>query len=251
MLLENKVALITGASRDIGEATAHTFARAGAAVVLAARDAEALDRIAKQINEDGGTALAVPTDVADEAQVIQMVQAAVERFGRLDVAFNNAGGAPGYEKALLVDVPVDIWEGVVNVNLRGTYLCMRHEVPAMLDNGGGAIVNSSSVAGIRGGASQQTPLVAAKHGLEGLTKAAARDYADQGIRVNSVVVGTVPSRRWRDLRSEEYQENVINAVPMKRFGRAEEVAAAALWLCSDQASYTTGSTIVVDGGLTA
>jgi NAD(P)-dependent dehydrogenase (short-subunit alcohol dehydrogenase family) len=243
-LLAGKVAIITGASRGIGAAAARAFAAAGAAVVLAARDESALTLVAEEITAGGGRALVVPTDVGDPGAVERLVGKTTEAFGRLDGAFNNAGA--GHMPKPLADVAVDDFDSVVRTHLRGVFLCMKYEIPAMLASGGGAIVNMSSGAGLRGvrgiGA-----YVASKHGIIGLTKSAALDYATQGIRVNAVAPGPIASKRLTRL-SDEQLSPVARAVPMQRVGRPEEVAAAAIWLCSDQASFITGATIPIDGG---
>lgn len=242
-LLAGKVAIITGASRGIGAAAARAFAEAGAAVVLAARDESALAAVAEQITASGGRALVLPTDVGDPGAVERLVAKTTEVFGRLDAAFNNAGA--GHMPKPLADVAVDDFDSVVRTHLRGVFLCMKYEIPAMLASGG-AIVNMSSGAGLRGvrgiGA-----YVASKHGIIGLTKSAALDYATQGIRVNAVAPGPIATKRLTGL-SDEQLSPVARAIPMQRVGRPEEVAATVVWLCSDQASFITGATIPIDGG---
>ncbi|HLZ68432.1 MAG TPA: glucose 1-dehydrogenase [Dehalococcoidia bacterium] len=244
-LLAGTVAIITGASRGIGAATARAFAAAGASVVLAARDQAALAGVEQSITRAGGSALAVPTDVGDAAAVERLVQITCERFGRLDAAFNNAGGS-GHPPTPLADVAVEAFDSAVRVNLRGAFLCMKYEIPAMLAGGGGAIVNMSSTAGFRG-VPGLAAYVSTKHGIIGLTQAAALDYAQRGIRVNAVAPGPILSERLAAL-SDEQRAPVVRAVPMQRIGRPEEVAATVAWLCSDRASFITGETIAVDGG---
>ena len=243
-LLEGKVAIITGASRGIGAVAARAFAEAGAAVVLAARDAGALAAVAAQITAGGGRALAVPTDVGDPGAVERLVGETTAAFGRLDAAFNNAAGG-GHPPTPLADVPVDAFDAAVRVNLRGVFLCMKYEIPAMLAGGGGAIVNMSSGAGLRG-VPRIGAYVASKHGVIGLTKSAALDYAAHGIRVNAVAPGPIDTKRLAI--TEGQRERIVGAVPLQRVGRPEEVAAAVVWLCSDQASFITGAAIPVDGG---
>jgi NAD(P)-dependent dehydrogenase (short-subunit alcohol dehydrogenase family) len=243
-LLEHKVAIITGASRGIGAAAARTFARAGAAVVLAAREERAMASVAQEIVAAGGQALVVPTDVGDPASVEQLVRQTIEAYGHLDAAFNNAGD--GHLPTPLADIAVDDFDRVLKVNLRGVFLAMRHEIPAMLESGGGAIVNMSSTAGLRG-VRGIAPNVAAKHGIIGLTNSAALDYAGQNIRVNAVAPGPILTDRIRQLR-EEAREPIIRAVPVGRIGQAEEVGALVAWLCSEQAAFVTGATIPIDGG---
>ena len=242
--MKGKVALVTGASRGIGEAVARAFSRAGAHVVVAARDGAALDRLAADLDKREQRAIAVPTDVSDEEAVAQLVDRAVAEFGRLDFACNNA--ASGYPPTPLADIPVEAFDGTLAVSLRGVFLCLRHEIPAMLETGGGAIVNTSSTAGLQGVAGL-APYVSAKHGLEGLTKAAALDYAARGVRVNSVAPGPILTDALARAGTAA-QEAAAAAMPVKRVGQPDEVAAAIVWLCSDQASFITGSTLVIDGG---
>jgi NAD(P)-dependent dehydrogenase (short-subunit alcohol dehydrogenase family) len=239
-----KVALVAGASRGIGEATARAFADAGAAVVLAARDAEALDSVAATIRAAGGQALAVPTDVGDAAAVEHLVQRTMDTFGRLDAAFNNATDGP--RPAPLADIDPDGFDRALRGNIRGTFLGMKYQIPAMLSGGGGAIVNMASLAGLWGVANL-AGYVAGKAGIVGLTKVAALDYADQGIRVNVVAPGPILTHHLR-AAGEEAQRQAGRSTPMGRIGQAEEVAAAVVWLCSDQASFITGVTLPIDGG---
>jgi NAD(P)-dependent dehydrogenase (short-subunit alcohol dehydrogenase family) len=239
--LEGKVALVTGASRGIGAAVARAFSAAGASVALAARDEAALDRLAAEL----GDALALPTDVADADAVARMVEATVARFGRLDVACNNAAGG-GHPPTPLADVDVAAFDSACAVNLRGVFLAMKHEIPAMLNTGGGAIVNMSSTAGVQavGGLAAY---VSTKHGLEGLTKVAALDYAAAGVRVNAIAPGPILTDNLARAGTAG-QQAAAAAMPMRRVGQPEEVAAAAVWLCSDEAAFVTGTTLVIDGG---
>ena len=243
-LLAGKVAIVTGASRGIGAVAARAFAAAGAAVVLAARDEGALSALAGQITASGGRALALPTDVGDPGAVERLVGATTDAFGRLDAAFNNAAGG-GHPPTPLADVAVEDFDRLVRVTFRGVFLCMKYEIAAMLAGGGGAIVNMSSTAGLRGvpGIGAYT---ASKHGVLGLTKSAALDYASRGVRVNAVAPGPIGSKPLQ--LTDEQRERLVGAVPLRRVGRPEEVAAAVVWLCSDQASFITGATIPIDGG---
>ncbi len=243
-LLEHKVAIITGASKGIGAATARAFAQAGAAVVLAARDEQALAGVAGEIVAGGGRALVVPTDVSEPAAVERLVQRALDAFGRLDAAFNNAGD--GHRPTPLADIAVEDFDRVVAVNLRGIFLAMKYEIPAMLASGGGAIVNMSSTAGLRA-VPGIASYVAAKHGIVGVTEAAALDYSGRNIRVNAVAPGPIFTHRLQ-MMSDEARTQFAHTVPMDRLGLPEEVAALAAWLCSDQASFITGAVIPVDGG---
>jgi NAD(P)-dependent dehydrogenase (short-subunit alcohol dehydrogenase family) len=244
-MLEGRRAIVTGASRGIGAEIATAMARAGAAVVLAARDAEALARVAAEIAETGGRALAVPTDVSDPAAVDRMVAAAVEEWGGLDVAVNNAAGG-GHAPTPLADVSADHFRSALAISLEGVFHSLKHEIPAMLETGGGAIVNMASTAGLEavGGLAGY---VSAKHGLIGLTKVAALDYAAQGIRVNAIAPGPILTERLQ-AAGEEMQHRAGMAMPMRRIGQPAEIAAAAVWLCSDHASFITGATLAIDGG---
>lgn len=243
-LLAGKVAVVVGASRGIGATTARAFAAAGAAVVLAARDESALSSVVRDIQAAGGRALAVPTDIAEPSAVERLIQRTLDTYGRLDVAFNNAASGPA--PAPLAEIPLEGFDHAVQVNLRGVFLAMKHEIPAMLASGGGAIVNMSSTAGLRG-VPGIAAYVATKHAILGLTETAALDYAERNIRVNAVAPGPILTDRLSSL-PEQARELVSRAVPMRRIGRPEEVAATVTWLCSDQASFITGATIAIDGG---
>jgi len=242
--LTGKIALITGASRGIGAAAARNFAAAGATVVLAARDAAALAAVERDIIASGGRALAVPTDVGDPAAVERLVARTLDAYGRLDAAFNNAGD--GHRPTPLADIAVDDFDRVVRAHLTGVFLCLKYEIPAMLKGGGGAIVNMSSTAGLRG-VRGIASYVAAKHGIIGLTESAALDYAAQNVRVNAVAPGPILSHRLAGLPAEA-RDGAARAVPMQRLGLPEEVAATAVWLCSAHASFITGATLPIDGG---
>jgi NAD(P)-dependent dehydrogenase (short-subunit alcohol dehydrogenase family) len=243
-LLRDKVAIITGASRGIGAETARAFSRAGATVVLAARNPEALESLRDELRTQGAEALAVATDVTDPAAVESLVEQTVSKYGRLDAAFNNAGG--GHMPVALHEIAIDDFDRLISLNLRGVFLSMKYEIAAMLQTGGGSIVNMSSTAGLRG-ARGLGDYVAAKHGVVGLTQAAALDYAARDVRVNAVAPGPILNDRMASL-SDEQRLPIGQSVPMGRIGRAEEVAATVLWLCSDFASFVTGVTLPIDGG---
>jgi NAD(P)-dependent dehydrogenase (short-subunit alcohol dehydrogenase family) len=245
--MAGKVAIITGASRGIGAATARAFAAAGASVVLAARDSQALASVESEISVAGGRALAVPTDVGDPAAVERLVGETTDAFGRLDAAFNNAGG--GHRPTPLVDLDVEDFDGVLKVNLRGVFLCLKHEIPAIIATGGGAIVNMSSTAGVEAVAGL-AGYVSAKRAIEGLTRVAALDYAEVGVRVNAIAPGPILTDQLRGAGAEAQRAAAV-AVPMRRIGHPDEVAAAAVWLCSGAAAFVTGTTLVIDGGKTA
>jgi NAD(P)-dependent dehydrogenase (short-subunit alcohol dehydrogenase family) len=242
--LAGKVALITGASRGIGAAAARAFAQAGASVVLAARDEQALASVVQDIRAAGRQALAVPTDVGDPASVEHLVRQVLEAYGRLDAAFNNAGA--GHMPTSLADISVDDFDRAIRVNLRGVFLAMKAEIPAILASGGGAIVNMSSTGGLRG-VPGIASYVAAKHGIVGLTRTAALDYAGRNLRINAVAPGPILTHRLAQL-SDETREQTAQQVPMHRLGLPADVAAAVVWLCSDQAAFITGATIPIDGG---
>jgi NAD(P)-dependent dehydrogenase (short-subunit alcohol dehydrogenase family) len=242
-----KVALVAGASRGIGAVTARAFADAGAAVALAARDQRALDEVAGDIRDRGGQALAVRTDVTDAASVEHLVTRAVEKYGRLDAAFNNATDGPPPTPLAEID-PADFDRAVAS-NVRGTFLGMKYEIAAMLRTGGGAIVNMASLAGLQGVANL-AGYVAGKSGIVGLTKVAALDYADQGIRVNVVAPGPILTYHL-EAAGPEAQRLAGLSTPMRRIGRSEEVADVVLWLCSDRSSFVTGAAIPIDGGQAA
>jgi NAD(P)-dependent dehydrogenase (short-subunit alcohol dehydrogenase family) len=245
--MNGRVALICGASRGIGAATATAFAAAGAAVVLAARDAAALEAVAGQIRASGGQATAVPSDVTDEGSVSALVDAALAVHGRLDYAFNNASGGP--MPAPLADIDAREFDLGIAANIRGTFLGMKFQIPAMLRSGGGAVVNMASIAGLNGTANLAA-YVAGKAGIIGLTKVAALDYADQGVRVNVVAPGPILTYHL-EAAGPEAQRLAGLSTPARRVGSADEVARTVLWLCSDQSSFITGAVIPVDGGQSA
>lgn len=243
--MTGKVALVTGASRGIGAAVARAFRSAGACVAIAARDSAALDVLADELGRGDGHALAVPADVTDPTAVAAMVQRVVAQFGRLDFACNNAAGG-GHPPTPLAEVPIEAFDSGLAVSLRGVFLSLREEIPAIVRSGGGAIVNMSSTAGLQavGGLASY---VAAKHGVEGLTKVAALDYAGAGLRVNAISPGPILTDNLKRAGAAG-QQAAAAAMPLQRVGHPEEVAAAVVWLCSDAADFITGTSLTIDGG---
>jgi NAD(P)-dependent dehydrogenase (short-subunit alcohol dehydrogenase family) len=252
---DSRVALVTGAGSGIGRASAEAFARTGVAVSVSDVDVVGGEETVRRIAAEGGTAIFVAADVRHEAQVAALIERTVAELGRLDYAHNNAGiGGPPAQTA---DYPREAWDAVVATNLTGTWLCMKHEIPRMLEVGGGAIVNTASTFGLVGvpGMSAYT---ATKHGIVGLTRGAALEYARSGVRINAVCPGATrtpqleaffamldeaaPQRAASDFAARE---------PIGRLGRPEEIAAAVVWLCSDAASFVTGLPMAVDGGWVA
>ena len=246
---DGQVALVTGAAKGMGLAAARAFAKSGAAVAMADMDAEAVGKEAQALVKAGGKALAVTCDVADEAQVRDMVAAAIRAFGRLDAAFNNAGiQSPVTDTAELESAEFD---RVISVNLRSVWLCMKYELLEMRKQGSGAIVNNSSLGGLVG-LPGRAAYHAAKHGVLGLTKSAALEYGAKGIRINAVCPGTIDTPMVQAMfdSGNLTREFVAQTQPIGRIGRVEEVADTVLWLCSPAASLLIGQPIAVDGGYT-
>jgi len=251
-LLDGKSALITGGGGGIGRATALAFAREGARVAVADVAEEAARETVALVNAAGGQAISLSGDVSRDADVRAMIDAVVGTYGRLDCAFNNAGIAGWHVDAILkktAEWSEEAFDRMIAVNLRGVWLCMRHELPQMQAQGGGAIVNTGSIAGLVG-LPNSSAYVAAKHGVIGLTKTAALEYAEANIRVNAVCPGyiktpmTEPSMRLRG-------EAILAQTPLKRMGSPEEIAEMVVWLCSERASYVSGAAYNVDGGYMA
>ena len=247
---ENKVALVTGAGSGMGLATAKAFAEAGASVVLADIQEEAVRAEASQLIADGRKALAIRCDVSDDGQVASMIERTVSSFGRLDAAFNNAGVMQ--RRVDTADISGDEWDRVMAINLRGVWSCMKHELRQMLQQGSGAIVNCSSIGGVIGNPGLAA-YSAAKHGVLGLTQSAALEYAARGIRINAVCPGTIKTPMVQSMTGGDPKAlaEMVKNEPIGRLGEPEEIAAAVLWLCSPGASFVVGHALLVDGGYTA
>ncbi|WP_078894113.1 glucose 1-dehydrogenase [Streptomyces sp. CT34] len=250
-MLSGKVIMITGCSSGIGAAAARLFAAEGAAVVLVARRADRLHSLAAEITGAGGRAAVSAGDVVREEDVERAVAVATERFGGLDGAFNNAGWATA--GSTLHETDSAVFDRVMSVNVRGLWNCLRHQIPAMLASGrGGSVVNTSSVAGLLA-TGATAPYVAAKHAVLGLTKAAASEYGQRGIRVNALVVGSTRTELMDEMltNTPSLEGSFVDRSVQKRMADPAEIAQAAAWLCSDRSSFVTGAPVPVDGGWTA
>lgn len=248
--MKDKVAIVTGAASGIGRATALLFAANGAAVTAADIDKKGVEETVEMIKQSGNRGLALQVDVTSESQIREMVRETVKAFGRLDYACNNAGFEG--KQAFTSDCTPENWNKVIDVNLMGSWLCMKYELPELMKTKGGAIVNVSSIAGLIG-FDGMPAYVSSKHGLNGLTKTAALEYASHGIRVNAVCPGAIDTPMLDRASEKDSQERnaLISMHPLGRMGTPKEVAEAVVWLCSEKASFITGQTIAVDGGFTA
>ena len=247
---QDKVALITGGNSGIGRAASIAFAKEGARVVIAARRENLGHEVVDIIQKDGGEAVFIRTDVTKPEEIEALFKATVDKYGRLDCAVNNAGVSSSAMRRI-INTTMEDWDWTMNTNLRGVWLCMKHEIRQMLSQGGGAIVNTASIAGLSTEVGMSI-YCASKHGVMGLTKTAALEYAHKNIRVNAVCPGFIHT----PMLEEPWQTNpaikdfTLSQVPMKRFGKPEEIAGAILWLCSDEAAYMTGREMVIGGGQT-
>lgn len=248
--LKNKVALVTGGGSGIGQATAKVFARQGAAVVVADMDLEGADATVSEIDKFGGEASSVRIDVSDPSDVQAMIDAVLDRHGRIDCAFNNAG-ISGPMGAVLDEYSLEDWDRVFSVNCRGVMLCMQAEIKQMLKQGGGSIVNTASIWGLVGSFGSSA-YVASKHAVVGITKSAGIEYSARGIRVNAVSPGTIrtPILQPAIESFDNFEETMVAAHPIGRIGEPREVGEAVAWLCSDAASFVVGQNLPVDGGFT-
>ena len=250
-LLENKIALVTGSGSGIGRASALTFAREGAKVVVADVSVNGGEETVQMIKKAGSEAIFVKTDISKASDVQALIQAAVETYGRLDCVHNNAG-IEGVT-APMADYPDEEWDRVIDINLKGVWLCMKAEIRQMLKQGGGAIVNTASTLGVVG-IQGISAYVASKSGVVGLTKAAALDYATSGIRINAVMPGVIRTPMMDRQMGENAhlaEQQYISLEPIGRLGRPEEIAEAVVWMCSDAASFVLGHAMAVDGGYLA
>ena len=246
--LDNKIALVVGGSTGIGRATAVAFAKAGAKVVVASRGEEQGQETVELVQQTGTEGLFIQTDVSDKNSIKHLIAQTINRYGRIDAAFNNAG-IEG-KTAPLVETDEDDFDAIINVNLKGVYLCLKYQIAAMLKTGGGAIVNTASIGGVIGFPNTAI-YCASKHGVIGLTKTAALELAKSNIRINAIAPGAVQTDLLNRMSGgESAAEAIAEAIPNGRISSPDEISGAVIWLCSDEASYVNGHTLVIDGGFT-
>lgn len=247
--LTNKVALVTGGSSGMGRAACLAFAKEGAKVVVAARREKEGSETASAIRDSGGEAIFVQTDVSQESQVDSLFEQAVSHFGRIDCAFNNAG--INENPAPLHEWEINDWRRMMDINVTGVWLCMKHEISLMRESGGGTIVNNASISGLFSGENMSV-YSAAKHAVLGLTKGAAVENVKAGIRINAICPGFVETPMWGEfLTSPEARARFDAIPPIGRFGTSEELASTVVWLCSDESAYVIGHSLIIDGGIMA
>jgi NAD(P)-dependent dehydrogenase (short-subunit alcohol dehydrogenase family) len=246
---ESKVVLVTGGTSGLGHDGALAFAREGAKVVISGRRVKEGEEAAASIKATGGEVTFVQADVSREEDVARLVAACIDNYGGLDFAYNNAG-IGGALMTSIVDYQKKVWDEVIGTNLTGMFLCMKHEIPEMIKRGGGSIVNMSAVAGFKTGKTVGAAYISSKHGVIGLTKTGAIEFADRGIRVNAVCPGMIetPMSHRTFLKDEAGRKRANSLHPVGRVGQMEEVSALVLWLCSSEAGFVTGTAIPVDGG---
>ncbi len=251
MRLANKVVIITGGGSGMGRVASLLFAKEGAKVVVAELDPKTGEQTANDVRAAGGDALFVPVNVADEQQVQQMVKAAVDHYGAVHVLYNNAGIMPGDDGAV-TDITEQTWDKVLDVNLKSAFLCCKHAIPEMIKAGGGSIINIASFVALLGCTVPQDAYTASKGGMISLTKSLAVQYAKKGIRANAICPGPIETPLLRTLWTSEEARNLrLNRIPLGRFGAPEDIVYLALYLASDESSWTTGAVMVVDGGVTS
>lgn len=246
---QDKVVIVTGATSGIGKVSALAFAREGAKVVMASRRVEHGMQLVEQIKAAGGEASFIQTDVARSQDVMKMVSRAIDTYGRLDCAFNNAG-IGGDVMIPTADHTEENWDNVMNINLKGIWLCMKYQIPEMLKQGGGSILNNSSIYGLAASTVGHVPYAVSKHGIIGLTKTAAFEYASKGIRVNAICPGYTHTELVDNALEAipALFDKIVADIPMGRIAETEEIVNAVLWLCSDESSFVTGQALAPDGG---
>ncbi|HLG64166.1 MAG TPA: glucose 1-dehydrogenase [Ktedonosporobacter sp.] len=251
MRLANKVAIITGSAGGMGQAAAWLFAREGASVVVTDVQAEAGEETARRIRDEGGNAIFVKADVANEDQVKGMVSAAIEAYGRVDVLYNNAGIMPGNDGSI-IDISEELWDRILDVNLKSAFLCSKHTIPHMIKQGKGSIINISSFVTFMGCTVPQDAYGVSKSGMLALTKSLAVQYGPHGIRCNAICPGPIETPLLHHLwESEEARKLRLNRIPLGRFGEINDIIYMALHLASDESSWTTGTWLIIDGGISS
>ncbi len=251
MRLANKVAIITGSAGGMGQAAAMLFAQEGASVVVTDVVVDAGEETVKSIKSAGGTAIFVKADVSKEDEVKALVEAAIAAFGRVDILYNNAGIMPSADGSV-TDLGEELWDRILDVNLKSTFLCTKYTIPHMVKQGQGSIINIASFVAFMGCTVPQDAYTASKGGLIALTKSLAVQYGRQGVRCNAICPGPIETPLLRDLWKNEEERNLrLNRIPLGRFGEAKDIIYMALYLASDESAWTTGSWLTVDGGITS